>query len=238
MGLSTPDTFERRETVSEYHKIQTVFLRDPATNHKTLLDGDWAKPEFAYLQDAEWVWTEKVDGTNIRVVWDGERVTFGGKTDNASIPSPLLGHLMATFTPSALVAALKGPLVLYGEGYGPKIQKGGGRYREDPGFILFDALAVDTWLERQTVEDIATVLAIPVAPIVGRGTLREAVNVVRGGFGSGVAIDRTLIAEGLVMRPAVELLNRRGERVITKLKHADFASVGATQQREKASAPT
>lgn len=210
--------------MSEYIKIQTLWLRDPATNHKTLLRGEWAKPEFQYLASALWVWTEKVDGTNIRVIWDGERVRFGGKTDAAQVPTPLLAHLMDVFTPERLAAALKGPLVLYGEGYGPKIQKGGGRYRDDPGFILFDALAVDTWLERGTVEEIAGALAIPVAPIIGSGSLWEAAAIVEDGYLSQIAKDPTLTAEGFVMRPAVELKNRRGERVIAKVKHNDFAS--------------
>jgi hypothetical protein len=208
--------------VSEYHKVQTVFLRDPATKHKTLIDGAWAKPEFELLRGVPWVWTEKVDGTNIRVIWDGERVNFGGKTDAAQIPTPLLAHLMETFTPDRLAAALKGPLVLYGEGYGPKIQKGGGRYRSTPGFILFDALAGDTWLERQTAEEIGESMAVPVVPIVGVGTLEEAVARAAEGFTSHIAEDSTLIAEGFVMRPAVELKDRRGHRVIAKVKHADF----------------
>jgi hypothetical protein len=32
--------------------------------------GDFACPEFELLQDYEWDWYEKVDGTNIRVIWD------------------------------------------------------------------------------------------------------------------------------------------------------------------------
>lgn len=37
----------------EYPKIQTVFKRDPTTNMKTLLDGDWSLPEFGYLANNE-----------------------------------------------------------------------------------------------------------------------------------------------------------------------------------------
>ena len=51
----------------EYHKIQSLFLRDPATQHRTFLHGQWSMPEFEYLADLEWTFTEKVDGTNIRV---------------------------------------------------------------------------------------------------------------------------------------------------------------------------
>lgn len=30
-----------------YHKIDTVFKRDPANNHKTLIEGDYAQESFA-----------------------------------------------------------------------------------------------------------------------------------------------------------------------------------------------
>ena len=66
--------------MTEYHKIQTVFLRDPATKMRTLLDGQWALPEFEYLARNPWYFTEKIDGINIRVVFDGESVSFGGRT--------------------------------------------------------------------------------------------------------------------------------------------------------------
>ena len=50
--------------MKEYHKIQTVFKRDPETNHRTLLEGQYSMPEFEYLANNQWVFTEKIDGTN------------------------------------------------------------------------------------------------------------------------------------------------------------------------------
>ncbi|MCP4215045.1 MAG: RNA ligase family protein, partial [bacterium] len=73
--------------MKQYHKIQTVFKRDPENRHKTLLEGEFSIPEFEYLQDNDWIFTEKVDGTNIRVMFDGEKITFGGKTERAQIPA-------------------------------------------------------------------------------------------------------------------------------------------------------
>ncbi len=83
--------------MKEYHKIQTVYLRDPATKHKTLLEGQYALPEFAYLANNTWLFTEKVDGTNIRAMFDGERISFGGKTDAAQIPAKLVERLRERF---------------------------------------------------------------------------------------------------------------------------------------------
>lgn len=210
--------------MSEYHKIQTLWLRDPATGHKTLLPGQWALPEFGFLKDLQWRWTEKIDGTNVRVFWDGERVRFGGKTDNAQLPAPLVEHLMDALPPVRLREALKGPLTLYGEGYGPKIQNGGNY--GDTGFVLFDAAATQVngeqvWLERETVEVIAQALHIPVAPEIGQGTLLEAIRDTERGFGSLFA-ERSRPAEGMVVRPLIELKDRRGHRIIGKIKRKDF----------------
>ena len=207
--------------MKEYHKIQTVFKRDPETKYKTLLEGQWARPEFDWLAENSWMWTEKIDGTNIRVMWDGENVRYGGKTDRAQIPAFLVGWLMERLSNTRLVDAYPGgPLCLYGEGYGARIQKGGGNYIPDGvSFILFDVRAGDVWLERPKVEDVAHVLDVDVVPVVGIGSLAGGISMVREGFGS---LFGTARAEGLVMRPAVELLDRRGRRIITKVKHRDF----------------
>lgn len=206
--------------MNEYHKIQTVFLRDQDTNHKTLIRGAYALPEFRYLADNRWVFTEKVDGTNIRVMWDGDSVTFGGKTDNASIPALLVKRLQERFPAQLFAEQFGGTAVcLYGEGYGAKIQGGGGNYRQDQDFVMFDVKIGDWWLTRDNVDDIAKTMGIDVVPIVGTGTLREMVDIVERGFTSQWG---DFIAEGVVARPAVELFSRGGQRIITKIKYSDF----------------
>lgn len=217
---------------TKYHKIQNIYLRDPATKHKTLLEGQYAHPEFEYLSGLTWDWTEKVDGTNVRVILSAmrESVTFGGRTDNAQMPTFLLAHLRATFTLDRMHTVFDPedirpdsmPVVLYGEGYGARIQKGGGDYIPDGcGFILFDVRVGHIWLQRGDVEGVADRLEIPVVPIVGQGTLPEAVEYARKTFYSEVAqVDKQ--AEGLVVRPAVGLQTRTGRRIIAKIKSKDF----------------
>jgi len=207
--------------MDKYPKIQTVFLRDPATRYKTLLMGQWALPEFEYLAKNEWVWTEKIDGTNIRVDWDGERVTFAGRTDNAQTPTFLLTKLQEMFPVEVFMAEYPDlPMTLYGEGYGAKIQKGGGNYISDgQSLILFDVMISGNWQPRESMEDIAAHLRLDMVPIVGVGVLDDAIDVVQHGFQSGVGHCE---AEGLVMRPKVDLMTRTGQRVITKVKGRDF----------------
>jgi len=214
--------------VKEYHKILTVFERDPATKYKTLLDGQFAHPALEYLQNNEWIWTEKVDGTNIRVMIphkhnESYEIMFGGKTSNALIPGFLVQRLQNVFQPQKerLREMFPDGGCLYGEGYGAKIQKGGGNYRSDQDFVLFDVKVGDWWLERHNVEDVASKLGLDVVPIIGTGTLDQMVAVAREGFASQWGDFR---AEGIVARPETELMTRNGDRIITKVKTKDFGA--------------
>src|ERR1035438_4001561 len=124
--------------MKEYHKIQTIFKRSEQT--KKIIIGDYSLPEFEYLRDNQWIGTEKIDGTNIRVIWTGNEVIFKGKTDDAQIPASLVTNLQRMFTAPLLERVFSNsPVCLYGEGFGAKIQKAGGRYIPDnSSFILFD----------------------------------------------------------------------------------------------------
>ncbi len=194
--------------MKEYHKITTVYERDPETKFKTLIEDKFAKPEFEYLANNKWIFSEKVDGTNIRIMWDGEKVSFGGRTDRAQIYAPLIEKLQGYFYAGAMAEVFDCPACLYGEGFGAKIQKGGGNYiSDDVDFALFDILVGGTWLKRKSVEDVAAKLQIMVAPEIGKGTLYEAVDICKAGFDSQWG---SFPAEGIVARPPVEILDRRG----------------------------
>ena len=202
-----------------------MFKRDMSHKGKIMV-GEWSLPEFEYLKDNQWVFTEKVDGTNIRVMFDGESVSYGGKTDNAQLHVDLVENLHKMFDHKLDILkeifenTTDNPteVCLYGEGYGAGIQKGG-CYREDKSFVLFDIKIGHFWLLRKDVEDIAKQLNIDIVPIVGQGTLEDGMNIVKNGFNSTWG---SFIAEGIVARPETELKTRRGDRLITKIKHCDF----------------
>jgi len=209
--------------MKEYHKIQTVFKRDPETKFRTLLP-EYSLPEFEYLKDNEWIWTEKIDGTNIRVMWDGADVTFGGKTDKADIPSHLLEVLDDIFKAPEMYKkfGVDGDVCLYGEGYGMKIQKGGNYIPDRSSFILFDCKIGPWWMDRDSLEDISQSLGIGLVPIIGNGTLDEAVEYCKAGYKSTIADNKDYDAEGLVLKPSIELSTRGGQRIISKIKAKDF----------------
>ena len=209
--------------MNEYHKIQTLFKRDMERNGKTLLEGQWTLPEFEYLAGNAWVFTEKVDGTNIRVMLKDGVVTFGGKTASAHIPAQLVARLNDRFLPMStkMLDVFGCDACLYGEGYGAKIQKGGGNYRADQDFVLFDVRIGEWWLQRADVEDVAQKLGIDAVPIIGEGTLHDAVWKAKEGI---VSTWGDFQAEGIVARPKTELKTRDGHRIITKIKSRDFVA--------------
>ena len=215
-----------------YHKIQTMWKRDPDSPHGTVLEGQWALPEFEFLAHASWEFTEKVDGVNVRVVWDGKDVDFRGKTDDAEMPTRLHETLVEMFDPKTLhgqfgvVVDVLGAITpepvkacLYGEGYGARTHKGGGKYRQDNGFVLFDVRVGEWWLRRPDVKDVAKNLGLDLAPVIGEGTLLEMADRCENGFTSTWG---DFQAEGIVARPTAELRTRGGDRIITKLKCKDF----------------
>lgn len=204
--------------MKEYHKIQSIYKRDEKTHKFT---EEFSLPEFEYLKDNIWVGTEKIDGTNVRVFWDGESLLFGGRTKDAQMPTFLLAKLQEIFTVEKFKALFpETQMTLYGEGFGAKIQKGGGNYISNGvDFILFDVLVGDWWLRREDIEDVAKTLGIKVVPVIFEGTLDKACRYVmnhpHSTFGE-------FVMEGLVLKPKVELFSRNGSRIITKVKWRDF----------------
>ena len=206
----------------EYHKIETVFNRS-TDGDKRLIWGDYRNETVKYLADNIWQFTEKIDGTNIRIHWDGHNVEIGGRTDRAQIPKHLMDYLSATFlTPEVeeLFEQTYGEkdVMLFGEGYGAKIQNGGD-YRSDVSFILFDVLIGDNWQSREWVEATAKMFNVDVVPIVLEGTIGDGIDYVMQHNNSTIG---NAIMEGVVGRPKVEMKDRLGNRIIVKIKWKDF----------------
>jgi hypothetical protein len=212
-----------------YQKIPGPFKRkgdnsgvDPAI---------WSSQELHDLRDTLWIFTEKVDGTNIRVIWDGYRVSFGGRSDNAQIPGPLLAYLEKTFggpDNETLFEEKFGlsEVTLYGEGYGPKIQKGGGNYRSDVSFVLFDVLIDGYFLDRSNVIDVAEFFKIDAVPAVLYGTLLEGIEFVANHYRKSHWGD--FEPEGVVGVTRSGLKDRHGNRLIVKLKLRDLKDLDLT----------
>ena len=208
--------------MTPYPKIVSVYKRDPHTKYRTMLHGLYGLPEFHFLEHCDWVWTEKLHGTNIRVIVNDDVIGYKGRTDKAEMPKGMIERLNNLLDPDMLHNLFpEGQTCLYGEGVGASINKGGG-YCSGLDFVLFDVKCGHWWLKREDVNDIARKLHIQYAPAIGIGSLPAMANKVRLGFNSKWG---NFLAEGIVARPYVELKNRAGNRIICKLKTADYKGV-------------
>lgn len=219
-----------------YHKINAPFMRDMSKRHRPLVHGQWVSPEFEYLKDCQWEFTEKIDGSSGIISCINGQVDYHGRTNRSVIQPKYRDYLESPDLHSRVmsVAPDNGTMLVYGEMYGPGIQ-GGDKYRDTPGFIVFDVKIGDYWLGRTNVEDVANKLGLEVAPLLGYGTLQDAIDIVSSGitFDSNNKITRwgrgqldshfgSFEAEGIIARPVQQLFDRHGNRIITKIKGVDF----------------
>ena len=164
-----------------------------------------------------------VHNCNIRVCWDGYRVSFAGRTDKAQIPTHLMAKLEELFggeTKEEIFEQTFGnkEVILFGEGFGEKIQKGGGLYGH-VNFILLDVYIGGYWLERKAVADIASKFGIDRVPPIFIGNLESGVNFIKTHPKSRL---RDAEMEGIVGRPIVQMFSRTGQRIMVKIKCRDF----------------
>jgi hypothetical protein len=208
---------------SAYPKINSLWKRDQ-NKKNIIIPGDFAQPEFEDLRHARWTWTEKIDGTNIRIYWDGATVNIGGRTDNANIPAPLYSALtnIVAKIDFAQQFGYGTSVTLFGEGYGAGIQKGGG-YRSTPGFILFDVVVGGIYLTRESVLDVAAELGLDVVQQYGVFTLAEAwSHMLTRKF---VSTYHEHELEGIVGRPVSRLYIYTGHSIsplLCKMKYCDI----------------
>jgi len=237
----------------KYPKINTLWKRDMA-NKGAIVEGDYSKEEFENI--INWHFTEKIDGTNIRIIFKKEleilagvsvgdqklktTLKFGGRTDNAQLYPKLLDYLKEQFDSELFERVFEiedtqlyglkkeTEIILFGEGYGAKIQKGGGDYRADVGFILFDIWVDGWWLQRKAVVEIAEKMGIDVVPEIKIGigeinihTIKDALTFIKSIPNSQIA-EKDKVMEGIVARSDPLMLFRNGDPIMWKLKVKDY----------------
>ena len=229
----------------EYPKINTLYKRqfttlneitgkmeflDKGKSGNPLIFGDYSENEFENIK--RWHVEEKIDGTNIRIFvsCDNEKcfdLRFGGRTSNAQIPCHLLDYLQKIFTKEKMFELFPNTLnvILFGEGYGSKIQACGGNYRNGPGFMLFDVYVNGWWLKKSHSESIAEKLQIPFPPFLGYHDEKSIVDLVKS-FPNSRCSDIDQVMEGVICRSEPLMLFRNGKPIIFKLKCKDFYSKG------------
>lgn len=212
-----------------YSKILTLYKRD----EKYKCTDELSIPEFG-LVDQYYV-AEKIDGQNIRIVYNGLTTNIQYLTresdDPANVPGDLRKLLEQRF-PYDKVHAELGPVqaVVFGEGYGAGIQKGGD-YSPTKDFIVFDVKIEDWWLEPEAakydgIKSFAAKFDCDYVPEMGVMTKAEITDLCKQGFDSILALKKTGAkrpAEGIIARTVPGLKTRDNHRLIFKLKLKDYS---------------
>lgn len=209
----------------EYPKINSLYKRNEKDH--SLIIGDYSCKEFDLI--SHWRIEEKIDGTNVRIVYDptaddDKKITFWGRSKDSQMPVHLLVFLKSHFTLDKLTAAFpdaQSKFILYGEGYGNNIQSAGPFYRKEVGFMLFDILAGSWWLTREAIQEKAVLLDLPTPPDLGILTKNEILELVQSKSQSKCSIKPQVI-EGIIARTEPLMLFRNGKPIMWKLKVKDF----------------
>lgn len=193
----------------KYPKIQSLFKRDESTH---IFVDEFSRPEFGKIE--KWLVQEKIDGTNVRIQYNGESVTFHGRETKSQLPDFLVKCLAEYFTPEKFKSVFGNQkVILYGEGYGPKIQEGT-NYATQVGFALFDILhatgeridestgnswPIYEWLDAKIVHDFAQKLGLKPIGLMGVMSVEEIVAYVTSKPKSQYAI-KNYTSEGVIAR--------------------------------------
>lgn len=169
---------------------------------------------------------EKIHGTSAHVGWNGKELRFfaGGASHE---------HFVKLFDYNALhdkcaegfgVEPVR--VCIYGEAYGGKIQGMRETYGSTLRFVAFDVSVECSWLSVPQAETVALSLGLEFVPYAQVPTDIDALNAQRDAPSrqakrNGIQEDRP--AEGIVLRPLVELQTNNGARVIAKHKRPEFS---------------
>ncbi len=205
----------------EYQKIETLYTFD---NLKKRFVAKFYNPIVEYLAPLGWFATEKVDGTNVRVQWNGHSFCFMGRTDQSVLPNEINSLLGETFNKNEMEVAFEQKfggkeVILFLEGFGGKIQNGAYTIKKER-IIGFDIMIDGIYLDRVVAFAIFQSFGIDVVPQMSFPSLYSAIEYVKKAPKS--KIDETSIIEGLVVVPQRRIYDHMGNRIIVKIKVKDL----------------
>jgi hypothetical protein len=205
--------------MKEYQKIESIYRFD--NNIKKFVK-EYYNPIVEYLKDNKWVGTEKIDGTNIRIFWNGKGFEFGGRTEQAEIPKAITKILENIFNYEMEIVFEQKfgdkEVYLFCEGYGGKIQ--GKIYDCEESIIGFDIMIDNIYLDKEVSKSIFKELNIEFVEQIKFNNLEEAIEYVKNTEKSIKYPNNSL--EGLVVYPIKRIYDHMGNRIIVKIKRKDL----------------
>lgn len=184
----------------------------------------YREPELEYLAKNLWAYKRKLNGENMRVLWDGEQAIWNGKTNDFKTDAETINYMNSIFQEEIFEEKFgrEKRVLLFGERMAPNSQ-GNELGLKKMEFVLFDVRIGDTWLAPENIRAIAKYFDIRTCydfmSLEDRkknhiDTLENLIDKVSNG--------KLKDWEGIVVSPATGLCNRKGERLICKIKNHEY----------------
>ena len=206
--------------MKEYQKIETLYKFDSS---KRKFVREFYNPLVEYLAPLTWFATEKIDGTNTRIQWDGHKFNFSGRTDQSVLPNEVIALLNERFDHGMEVAFEQKfgnkEVILFMESFGGKIQNGVYSIKQER-LIGFDIMVGDIYLDRLVAFDIFKAFGFETVNYQLFANLQSAIDFVSSKPRS--YIDGNATIEGLVVLPEKRIYDHMGNRIIVKIKVKDL----------------
>ena len=207
--------------MKEYHKIRGVYKFDEKTHLPIQVIDEYFDP----LCYCKWIFTEKIDWTNIRVRWDWHTIEIAGRTDKAELPGDLIDRIKYLFKEELLEQEFQDrEVIFYGEWFWWKIQSWTNNYQKEKDFILFDVEIGGIRLKRDDVDGIASKLWIRSVPVLFMWTLVDWIEFMKWNIETYIQPLAKIEIEWIVWTPRGWFLDRMWHRIIVKIKQEHFKS--------------
>jgi hypothetical protein len=219
---------EELNKFTTYTKYSSPFKKDEKFMNTTELSQK--------LPKGRWIKTEKVDGTNIRIILDtqdenrernfyiGSRKLILNQNDKSSNQFFDCLNDINIFKLIEYFKDVKQTIIIYGEGYGAGVQKGG-IYSPKKNFRVFDIRIGNAYQDWEYIEKVCIDNQLNIVPVIGECEELNYEECIK----SLNEFQNTLInegdggkPEGVVYKFEPVLLNKYGERLIFKVKFKDF----------------
>ena len=231
MKIEKKMEIEELNNFTKYSKFSSPFVKDDKFIN--------TMEESQYLPEGKWIKTEKIDGTNIRIILTkpdekGNRKRFIGSRKLILNPEDKVAKqfmdCLKDINLNKIAEYFKevnSTVIIYGEGYGAGVQSGG-IYSPIKNFRVFDIRIGSAYQDFEYTQKVCIDNQLNIVPIIGECRIisyGECIDSLK-------RFDNTLVnegvggkPEGIVYKHDPVLLNKYGERLIFKIKFKDFENL-------------
>ena len=222
---------EELNDFTKYTKFSSPFIKDEKFINTTELSQE--------LPIGRWIVTEKIDGTNIRIILtkldeEGNRnVKIGSRklilNENDKTSKQYLDCLLDINLNKLkeYFNEVDSTIIIYGEGYGAGVQKGG-IYSLKKNFRVFDIRIGNAYQDFNYVEKVCIDNQLNIVPIIENVEeikYSECIKLLKNNKETMIKEGSGGNSEGQVYKFEPVLLNKYGERLIFKIKFKDFGKM-------------